>query len=99
MSDNQIKENELRKVTGGAGERPTGFEKAKYDIGYSYDSGTLGTGIPNHHIIITVKGYSRVDNDVIYYNLDFYEESILGPRQRLIIEKPESYIDRKSYEL
>ena len=54
MSDNQIKENELRKVTGGAGERPTGFEKAKYDIGYSYDSGTLGTGIPNHHIIITV---------------------------------------------
>ena len=98
MSDNQIKENELRKVTGGAGERPIGFENAKYDIGFNYDSGLLWSGMPNHHIVITVKGYAKVENNVIYYNLEYKESAYGCPTITEQLVKPESYIDDRKHD-
>ena len=52
MSDNQVKEKELKEVVGGEEDI-----KPKYQVGFKYDSGLLGTGLPNHHITITVKGH------------------------------------------
>ena len=95
MSDNQVKENDLSKVAGGEGNEE---KLPKYEVGFSYDSGLLWSGMPNHHITITVKKHLGTRGNEFYYQLEYFEEAMSCPKIRDTIEKLESYIDARKYD-